>query len=271
MSNEQQPIFINSNYARIVARELRLQERDLPRLLAGTGLAREVLLPGDETRLTVGQQLRIIENAREIDPSPELGLRTGRHLQPSTHGPIGYLALSSPDLITALRSLRDFLPLRIGIVQLGLEKSGPWLKCRLQIRITAPLVCEQMLLECFALLLQALVESILGKPLEGARFEFGFEAPAYRKVYGDYFHSPTLFSREQSQLLVPSELAHTPNASGDPGSYSLARDLCQRGRYCQGTVRYQTDTRPPPPTGGHRLPQNPGGTARRAGRPTFAR
>jgi hypothetical protein len=220
-------MFISSNYARIVARELRLQERDLPRLLVGTGLSRQVMLPGDETRLTGVQQLRIIENARKIDPSPELGLRTGRHLQPSTHGPIGYLALSSLDLITALRSLRDFLPLRIGMVQLGLERSGPWLKCRLQLKIIAPLVSERMLLECFALLLQTLVESILGKPLEDARFEFAFRAPAYRKVYGDYFHSPSLFSREQSQLLVPRELAYTPNTSGDPGSFSLARDLCQ--------------------------------------------
>jgi len=32
--------FIPSSYSRIVARELALQERDLPRLLQGTGLAK---------------------------------------------------------------------------------------------------------------------------------------------------------------------------------------------------------------------------------------
>jgi AraC-like DNA-binding protein len=107
METTKPPIFITSNYSRILARELRLQEKDLPSLLEGTGLAREVLLPGDETRLSGAQQLRLIQNAREISGSPELGLRMGRQLQPATHGPIGYLALSSQDLMTALLGYHD--------------------------------------------------------------------------------------------------------------------------------------------------------------------
>ena len=43
-------VFIPSSYSRITARELGLQERDLPRLLQGTGLAVDILMPGDETR-----------------------------------------------------------------------------------------------------------------------------------------------------------------------------------------------------------------------------
>ena len=43
-----------------------------------------------------------------------------------THGPLGYLALSSPDLITALTSLRDFLPMRNSIVNTAHVESG-WL------------------------------------------------------------------------------------------------------------------------------------------------
>ena len=221
-------IFITSNYSRIVARELQLQERDLPRLLQGTGLAVDVLLPGDETRLTVSQQLRIIQNARQIDTRPELGLRIGRQLYPSAHGPIGYLALSSPDLLTALQALRDFLPLRIAFAKLGLELDGRWLRCTLQLKMATPAAEKRLLLECFALVLQALVESILGKTAAGARLEFEFDPPEYRGLYRDYFHAPARFCREQSQLLLPADLAHTPNTIGDPGSYALARDLCQK-------------------------------------------
>ncbi len=222
------PIFITSNYSRILARELRLQERELPRLLQGTGLAREVLLPGDETRLSGAQQLRIIQNAREISGSPELGLRMGKQLQPTTHGPIGYLALSSPDLMTALQALGDFLPLRIAIAQLRLEMSTSWLKCSLDIRVAAPAEDKRMLTECFALLLQALVGSVLGKQAERARFEFDFEAPDYHDLYKDYFYLPTLFSCAQSQMLIPVELAHAANIANDPDSYRLAQDLCQK-------------------------------------------
>ncbi|MEE4146535.1 MAG: AraC family transcriptional regulator ligand-binding domain-containing protein [Halieaceae bacterium] len=220
--------FITSNYSRILARELHLQERDLPRLLQGTGLPRSVLLPGDDTRLSGAQQLRIIQNARSLNPAPELGLQIGLQLGPSSHGPIGYLALSSPDLLTALQALRDFLPLRIAIVQLGLAQSGPWLQCSMQLTISAPADEKRMLLECCALLLQSLVESITGKSLDNARFEFDFPAPTYHRLYRHYFHSPTLFSRDSCQLLLPTSLLHTPNVAGDPVSYGLARDLCQQ-------------------------------------------
>ena len=220
--------FITSSYSRIIARELRLQERDLPGLLRGTGLPLQVLQPGDQTRLSGSQQLRIIRNARAFSSSPQLGLQLGRQLQPSAHGPIGYLALSSPDLVTALQALRDYLPLRIAFAQLDLELGAHWLHCTLELRLDAPTAERRMLLECFALLLQALVESVLGKPPAGARFEFAFPAPDYRATYRDYFHVPTAFSCAQSRLLLPAPLAYTANASGDPESYRLARDLCQR-------------------------------------------
>ena len=228
MDTSKAPIFITSNYSRILARELRLQERDLPHLLRGTALPQTVLLPGDETRLSGAQQLRIIQNARHISGSPELGLRMGRQLQPATHGPIGYLALSSPDLMTALLALRDFLPLRIAIAQLGLELSQPWLKCSLEIRVEAPPEDKRLLSECFALLMQAVVGSVLGKQPEGARFEFDYEAPPYYPLYKEYFQLPTRFSCARNQMLIPIELAHVANTANDPGSYRLAQDLCQK-------------------------------------------
>lgn len=228
MDHPPEPCFITSNYSRIVARELRLQERDLTRLLLGTGLSRDILLPGDETRLSWPQQARIILNARQINEIPELGLRIGRQLQPSAHGPIGYLALSSPNLITALRALRDYLPLRIAFAQLELAESGDWLNCSLQIKADAAPDEKRLLLECFALLLQALVESILGNTLSEARFNFDFAAPSYTRVYGEYFHSPVRFSQPFNQLQLPAQLALAPNASGDPHSYTLAMELCQR-------------------------------------------
>ena len=69
-----------------MARELGLQERDLPRLLMGTGLAPDILMPGDETRLSGRQQLRIMDNGQRMMDAPEFGLRVGRQLHPSTHG-----------------------------------------------------------------------------------------------------------------------------------------------------------------------------------------
>ncbi len=155
--NDPDSYFIPSTYCRIAARELGLQERDLKRLLQGTGLSTDILLPGDDTFITGQQQLRVLDNAQQMTATPEFGLRLGRQLQPSAHGPIGYLALSSPDLITSLESLRDYLPVRLPFVQLDVVVESGLFNCSLTLMLEANADERRMLEECFALVIQSFV------------------------------------------------------------------------------------------------------------------
>ena len=109
MEKSARELLVPSSYARIVARELGLQERDLPKLLVGTGLAKSILLPGDRSRVSAEQQMRLLENALRISARPEFGLGLGRRLQPASHGSMGYLVLSSPDVSSALEAFANFL------------------------------------------------------------------------------------------------------------------------------------------------------------------
>lgn len=220
--------YIPSSYSRIVARELGLQERDLPRLLRGTGLSPAILLPGDETRLTGRQQLQVLGNGQRMMGSPDFGLRLGRQLHPSTHGPLGYLALSSPDLLTSLESLRDFLPARLPLVQLEVALEEDWLRCTLGIKLQANADERRVLQECFALVIQSFAESVLGWPVAEARIELAHGRPAYHRVYAEYLHSPVQFGCAANSFFLPAELARTPNAGGDPESYAQAQELCRK-------------------------------------------
>lgn len=217
---------IPSSYSRIVARELGLQERELPRLLRGTGLPVEVLLAGDESRISGRQQLQVLANAREIGNADDFGLRLGRQLGPSSHGPIGYLALSSPDLRTALFSLRDFLPIRIPFALLEVHERDRWLRCGINFMLEAGAPERQMLLESFALVIQALVESFLGRRLTEALIRFEFSKPAYHRIYANYVHSPIEFDHGHSEVLIPAALLSELNPYGDAESYAAAREMC---------------------------------------------
>jgi AraC-like DNA-binding protein len=228
MDQGQDSYFIPSSYSRIVARELGLMERDLPRLLRGTGLPVDILLPGDETRLSGRQQLRILDNGRRMLDSAEFGLRLGRRLGPSAHGPLGYLALSSPDLMTALESLRDYLPVRLSLVELEVEVEAAWLNCTLRIRVPANPDEGRILQECFAMTIQAVAEAILGRDLDDARIELAHEQPPYSAVYDNYLHSPVQFACERNVFRIPAGLARVPNTSGDPDSYAMAQALCAK-------------------------------------------
>ena len=224
----QDSYFIPSTYSRIAARELGLQERDLPRLLQGTGLPTDILLPGDETHIAGWQQLRVLDNAHRMLGSPEFGLRLGRQLQPSAHGPLGYLALSSPDLLTSFESLRDFLPTRIPFVSLDFTLGDEWLRCSLVIGLEANHDERRILHECFALVVQSFAEAVLGRALTEGGIELAHPRPSYHESYRDYLHSPVYFDRLANLFLLPAELARVPNVSGDPHSYAVAQDLCRK-------------------------------------------
>jgi AraC-like DNA-binding protein len=186
------------------------------------------LLPGDESLLTGQQQIQVLVNARQISGVDHIGLRIGQQLQPSSHGPIGYLALASPDLRSALEALRDFLPIRIRFAELELEETPRWLMCHLRIKLELQTSERQLLVECFSLLVQSLAESFLGRKLGEARAEFDYPPPDHVSAYSEYVHASCRFNQEHNCFLIPASLAREPNASSDASSYAIARDLCRR-------------------------------------------
>jgi AraC-like DNA-binding protein len=220
-------LLIPASYSRIAARELNLQERELPRLLRGTDLPLRILLPGDETYITAQQQMRILENAQYLWGAPEFGLQLGRQLQPSSHGPLGYLVLSSPDVLTAVESFADFLPLRFPFSRVQVDLDDTYLTCVLEIKISAKAETRRTLQECFALMIQSVVESVLGRELCEAVIMLEHPQPSYHESYGEYLHSPVLFSQSRNVMQIPARLAREANASGHSESYLLAQNHCK--------------------------------------------
>lgn len=217
-----------STYSRIVARVAQLQERNLGKLLQATGLPESILMPGDETYITGEQQLQIMKNGRALLGSADFGLRLGEQLKPSAHGPMGYLAMSSPDLLSALNALRDYLPLRMPWVALDLSLSPAEIVCefRAHIPMDDDLFTQMTMGECFAMVLQTFVEAILGRNATDAVIEFAHAAPPHAKLYKNYLHAPFSFDCAHTCYRLPGELTSAPNTNGDNTSYRLTQQLC---------------------------------------------
>lgn len=228
MQNQDFPI--PSTYSRIIARVLELPEKELPRLLAGTGLATDILMPGDETYVSGKQLLTILENGQRLRGSPDFGLRLGQQLQLSAHGPLGYLALSSPDLISALEAMQDYLPTRLPFVSIEVRREPEWIACEYKYRMDMERSpqAQHIMSESFAMVLQSVVEEVLGYELEQGQISFEHNAPVHQHLYGEYLHSPFSFSRNSTAFRIPIELARAPNASGDSEAYRLTQQLCNK-------------------------------------------
>ena len=87
--------------------------------------------------------------------------------------------------------------------------------------------CIPLLLECFALLVQSLVQSFLGRELDDAEVDFEYEQPHYHALYSKYLHGKVRFAQAETCVRIPTELALASNASGDTRSFSVAIELCQ--------------------------------------------
>ena len=221
---------IPSTYSRIVARVAHLQERDLGKLLRHTGLPESILMPGDDTHISGEQQLQILENGRRLLGTPDFGLRLGEQLQPSAHGPLGYLALSSPDLLSSLQALRDYLPLRLpwAAIDLSLRDGSILCELRIQMQMDENLFARTTLAECFAMLIQSLVEAVLGRPADEANISFEHPAPAHAQLYGEFLHAPVRFACQQTSYRLPAALANAANTVGDNEAYRLTQALCNK-------------------------------------------
>ena len=217
---------IPSNYSRLIARELRLSGKRLPRLLRGTGLSRDQLLL-DEQLLTPEQQIVILQNAISLASEPDFGLRLGQRLTPLSHGAMGFMAYSSPNLGMALRAIQTFLPTRLSFARLQLTERGSCLECAVQFDLPLVEDVRRCLAESMATMFFAVAEFVVGRRLHEIRCFFPHDAPDYHALYANYLPGGVHFSSEKLMITLPLALTRVPNASANHENYLLAMRQCE--------------------------------------------
>lgn len=176
---------IPTSYSLLLAAELGLQERSLGALLIDSHIDAEQLT-SDTTLLTAEQQVQIIRNALRLLGDTGLGLRLGKRLTPPTHGTLGFLANSSPDLNTAIKAFQEFLPTRMCFVRLNVDADERWLRCNFTIELQAEEAVYRSLIEAVSLALLSIIEFVLGRTLTEGRLCLDYPPPAYANLYSDY-------------------------------------------------------------------------------------
>jgi len=217
---------IPTNYSRLIARELGLSARQLPRLLRGTGIGASQFL-NDDSLLTPAQQIRILRNALALSGQPEFGLRLGERLTPSTHGAMGFAVCSSPDLLTALQAFHSFMPTRAGFIHLQLQQAEDCTECLFDFQVALDEDVARCLADTVVKAFFAAGEFIVGRPLHEAEVCFAHPAPAYRAIYPEYLPGPIHFGCDQLKIRFPMALCRMPNVSANSENFSLALQQCE--------------------------------------------
>lgn len=217
---------IPSNYSRLIARALELQVRDLPELLALTQLSIEQFMQED-TLLTSQQQIQILHNSLCLSKDEAFGLRLGCRLTPSTHGAMGFLVNSSPDLLTALKAFQAYAPTRMSFIRLELVTNEEWLECYYYIDFDVSADIFRCLAEASAMILFDFAEFIVGRPLDEAITSFAYSEPLYSQRYSDFLPGQFEFDTPNIMVKIPLDLCLVPNVSANHESYLLALKQCE--------------------------------------------
>ncbi len=233
---------IPSNYSRLIARELGLQMRDFPKLLHLTGMTTEQFLR-DDALLTTSQQIQIVINALQLSGGGALGLLLGRRLTPLTHGVMGLLVNSSPNLLTTMRAIQAFLPTRMNFARLELVTERGWLECHCHFDIDSSDAVLRCLSEALAMAFFECARFILGRRLHEAVTYFAHSKPDYVEEYSDYLPGEVHFSQSSIMIKIPIAACRVPNVSASRESYALAYKQCEiilaQQHNQKGTCKYQ--------------------------------
>jgi len=189
-------------------------------LLAETGVPPGQLVePG--AAITVGQQLRQLQNVADLLPAG-WGLRAGSGFHASTHGPLGFAAVSAPTLGDSLAVLARFGRVRVPYYLLESQRDDRALT--IFVREFLPLRQHERvpLLEMLMLSVQGLIESVLGGPMDRAHIDFAFPRPAYADRYPDHFRASVRFDCPATALAIPSEWLQVDCPLSDPPMFEAS-------------------------------------------------
>lgn len=221
---------ISVNYVRIIALELGLSQRELGSLLRFTPLTVSDLWQ-EQRLVTLRELIQIFQNSLQLTQYPDFGLRLGKRLTPTTHGAVGLLMNSSPNLDIAIQAIQHFLPTRLPFAEVQVERrSDPHnsqVCCRLNFKVEFPSEVFRVLAESCLVIFIECAEYILGAPLLKASIRFSHPEPVHSRCYTQYFHCPVLFSQSAIEIDIPEAICQIPNLSADQEIFLLAQQQCQ--------------------------------------------
>lgn len=218
---------IPSSYSRLIARVLKLQERDLPALLQATQLTTKQFLTED-LQLTACQQIQILQNSLQLSDNKAFGLEIGRQLTPPTHGAMGFLANSSPNFLTALQAFQTYSPTRNNFSRIEAVMKGEYLECYYHIDLDMSPEIERYMCEAAAMSLFECAKFIVGRELNQATTYFSHSEPQYSQYYYDVLPGDVHFDNTHTFVRIPLTDCLVPNISANHENYQLAMQQCEQ-------------------------------------------
>ena len=168
----------------------------------------------------------LIARACAMTGEPALALYMGMQMRLSSHGFLGFAAMTAGTVREALDLAARFSLVRTTAIGLYVCVEGDTAALVLEERSPLDGLREFAVISLFVGIAQ-IAEVITGKRLSGAA-ECTFEEPSYMRRFAGLMTDPMRFSQPANRLVFPASHLDVPIVSADPIAMQLARAQCER-------------------------------------------
>jgi len=166
----------------------------------------------------------VIARAHQLTHEPALALHVGTQMRLSSHGFLGFAAMTAGTVREALELACRFAQTRTSAIELQLYVEGDTASLVIEEKTPLDGVREFVVLALIVGIDQ-LGRALTGRPLEGVG-ECAFPEPAYIKTLP--LRDVLRFDRPAHRLVFPARELDIPLVSADPVATQLAREQCER-------------------------------------------
>jgi AraC-like DNA-binding protein len=213
-------------YVRQIADLLADMGVDLGQWLGRAGLS-EAVLADMNWIVTYEQFHRLTFEALRMTNEPALGLLVGERLRITSHGMLGFAAMSCATLRQAILLFEDFVQLRFSLISARLEAVDE--EARVHFAVTQPLAeLEVPVLEAAVLTVKNLLDHISMGLCQISRASFTYTDPDYGELAQDLFNCEVQYGQSWNGFVLPLEVIDQPLDAADPASFDEAARICQR-------------------------------------------
>lgn len=166
----------------------------------------------------------IVSRAHQLTHEPALAIHVGTQMRLSSHGFLGFAAMTAGTVREAIELACTFASTRTSAIGIALYVEGDTASVVIEERTSLGALQEFVVLALVIGLWQ-LGQALTGKPLDGI-CECAFPEPAFLRGMP---HAERLrFGRSAHRLVFPAHELALPLVTADPVAMKLAREQCER-------------------------------------------
>lgn len=177
-------------------------------------------------RVPISAVQKVATRAVELSGEPGLGFYLGLSMRASSHGYVGFAAMSAKTLREALALAVRFAPTRSDVIALSTEERGG--EASITITELAPLgAARELVITSFVVGLHEIAAAIAGRRVPD-RAEVALPEPPYAKRFRHVHGDRIRWNKPAHRLVFEAAALDWPLVQADPAAMRLAREQCER-------------------------------------------